>query len=389
MLDCDLSYVYGGICSRGDSFMKFSLFYEIPVPRPWDEGSEQRAFHDVLEQAVLADRVGFHGVWTVEHHFLEEFSHCSNPEVLYGAIAARTERLRIGYGVRLAPSPYNHPVRSAESAAVLDLLSNGRVNFGTGRSATRTELEGFGIDPQETREMWLEAVRHIVGCWTEEEHEFSGKYWQMPRRRVVPKPIQKPHPPLFGATGSIDGHEMMGELGLGLCSFSIGTSMDHLAERIDKYRAGLRRCGTPLGAYVNPHAVAFTMVNCAPRKQDSYLAARDAYEWYARASADSLGELSDWVESASGSLGTYSYTDKIRRAARSGSREVSLSFDAMMGKNSVIAGDPDEIVERARQYEAAGVDELLCLMNPHDISNENVLQSIELMGKHVLPEFNQ
>jgi alkanesulfonate monooxygenase SsuD/methylene tetrahydromethanopterin reductase-like flavin-dependent oxidoreductase (luciferase family) len=367
--------------------MKFSLFYELPVPRPWDALSEYRAFKAVVEQAVLADQVGFHGLWTVEHHFLEEFSHCSNPEVLYGAIAAVTTNLRIGYGVRLAPKPYNHPVRSAESVAVLDLLSDGRVDFGTGRSATRTELEGFGIDPQETREMWLEAVKHIVGCWTNEYHEFDGKYWQLPRRRVVPKPLQQPHPPMFGATGSIDGHEMMGELGLGLCSFSIGTSMEHLDERIQRYRKGSAHCTTPIGAFQNKEAVAFTMVNCAPDKKDSYAAARNAYEWYARASADSLGELSDWVEGESGELGTFAYTDKIRKAARGGSKEVSLNFEAMMGKNSVIAGDPDEVIRRAKQYEEAGVDQLLCLMNPHDIPNENVLQTIELMGKYVLPEF--
>ena len=122
--------------------MKFALFYEIPVARPWDERSEWRAYKNTLEQAVLADRLGWHGFWTVEHHFLEEFSHCSNPEVLYGAVAARTQNLRIGYGVRLCPRPYNHPVRSAESAAVLDLLSDGRVEFGTGRSATRSIWSG-------------------------------------------------------------------------------------------------------------------------------------------------------------------------------------------------------------------------------------------------------
>ena len=186
--------------------MKFALFYEIPVARPWSPGKEYAAYKNVLEQAVLADQVGFHGFWTVEHHFLEEFSHCSNPEVLYGAVAARTQKLRIGYGVRLLPSPYNHPVRSAESAAVLDLISDGRVEFGTGRSATRAELEGFGIDPHQTREMWAEALEHIVGCWTNDEYSFDGKYWSMPPRRVLPKPIQSPHPPLWGATTSLDGH---------------------------------------------------------------------------------------------------------------------------------------------------------------------------------------
>lgn len=367
--------------------VKFSLFFEIPVPRPWNADSERQAYRQVLEQAILGDRLGFHGVWTVEHHFLEEFSHCSNPEVLYGAIAARTTNIRIGYGVRLAPKPYNHPIRSAESAAVLDLMSDGRVNFGTGRSATRDELEGFGIDPHETREMWQEAVEHIVGCWTNDEYEFEGKYWSMPRRRVLPKPIQRPHPPVFGATGSTDGHEMMGELGLGLCSFSIGTSMGNLTERIEKYRAGLARCDKPIATYKNDHAVAFTMVNCAPTKEESYSVSRDAYEWYAKRAVAGAAELSDWVEDRSGRLGTYGYTDRMRAAARSGRADVALTFEKMMGNNSVIAGDPDEVIERARQYEQAGVDELLCLFNPYNIPHEKVVQTIELIGRYVLPEF--
>ena len=174
--------------------MKFALFYEIPVPKPWDADSERIAHRNTIEQAVAGERFGWHAFWTVEHHFLAEYSHCSNPEVLYGAIAALTERMRLGYGVRLMPQPYNHPVRTAESVAVLDLISGGRVDFGTGRSATRAELEGFGIDPAETRAMWQEAIEHVVGCWTEEEHEFSGRFWQMPRRRVQPNRCRSPTP---------------------------------------------------------------------------------------------------------------------------------------------------------------------------------------------------
>ena len=122
--------------------------------------------------------------------------------------------------------------------------------------------------------------------------------------------------------------------------------MEHLHQRIEKYRAGSARCSTPIGAYQNQETVAFTMVNCAANKQDSYRASHDAYEWYARASADSISELSDWVETESGELGTFAYTDKIRKATRGGSKEVSLNFEAMMGKNSVIAGDPDEVIEQ-------------------------------------------
>ena len=165
--------------------MKFALFYEIPVARPWTAGAEHRAYKDTLEQAVYAEKCGWDAIWTVEHHFLEEYSHCSNPEVLYGAIAARTSRMRLGYGVRLMPKPYNHPVRTAESVAVLDLLSDGRVDFGTGRSSTRPELEGFGIDPRETRAMWQEAIEHVVACWTQDEVAFEGKHWRLPRRRLT------------------------------------------------------------------------------------------------------------------------------------------------------------------------------------------------------------
>lgn len=367
--------------------MKFSIFYEIPVARPWHERSDYQAYKEVLEQVVLADRLGFHAVWSVEHHFLEEFSHCSNPEVLYGAIAARTENLRIGYGVRLTPKPYNHPVRSAESAAVLDLVSDGRVNFGTGRSTTRQELEGFGIDPHETREMWLEAVQHIIGCWTNDEYEFEGEHWSMPKRRVLPKPLQKPHPPVFGATGSVDGHEMMGELGLGLCSFSIGTSMENLTERIEKYRAGHARCERPLGTVRNEHVVAFTMVNCAPTKEASYAVARDSYEWYAKTTIANYVEFADWLEGRSGELGTFAYTERMRAAGRSGRAAEALSFERMMGNNSVIAGDPAEVVERAQQYQRCGVDELLCILNPYAIPHDKVMETIELLGREVIPAF--
>src|ERR1700682_2246138 len=154
--------------------MKFALFYEIPVARPWNPESEHLAYKNTLEQAVPGEAAGFHAFWTVEHHYLEEYSHCSNPEVLYGAIAARTTRMRLGYGVRLMPKPYNHPVRTAESVAVLDLLSDGRVDFGTGRSATRIELEGFGVDPKDTREMWRAGAGDGGGGGSEERAVWAG-----------------------------------------------------------------------------------------------------------------------------------------------------------------------------------------------------------------------
>jgi alkanesulfonate monooxygenase SsuD/methylene tetrahydromethanopterin reductase-like flavin-dependent oxidoreductase (luciferase family) len=367
--------------------MKFAIFYEIPVPRPWGELSEYHAFKNTLTQAIAAEKAGFDSFWTVEHHFLEEFSHCSNPEVLYGAVAASTERLRIGYGVRLGPKPYNHPVRSAESAAVLDLLSDGRVEFGTGRSSTRTEIEGFGLHPNDTREMWHEAVEHIVDCWVNEYSEFEGKHWSLPRRRVQPKPLQKPHPPVWGATGSPDGHRMMGELGLGLLSFSVGTPPEQLKERIDIYRGGIAACTKPLGAFVNDRAACFTMVNCAPTQAESYDVSRESFAWYAKNAAELAASVLVWLEEMKAkSDGTYAYLDEARRAVEQRLHELA-SLEALLGMNAVIAGDPDEVIRRCKAYEATGADLLLCLVNPYKISHEKVMQTIDLMGKYVIPEF--
>jgi alkanesulfonate monooxygenase SsuD/methylene tetrahydromethanopterin reductase-like flavin-dependent oxidoreductase (luciferase family) len=359
------------------------VFAEIPVARPWSRDSELRAYRETVEQAVLADRVGFHSFWSVEHHFLEEFSHCSNPEVLYGHLAALTTNLRIGYGVRLMPKPYNHPVRTAESVAVLDLLSNGRVEFGTGRSSTREELEGFGIDPHETRAMWAEALRCTVAAWTEGEHfTFDGDHWKVPvARRVVPSVLQQPHPPLWGATGSEEGHRAMGELGLGLLSFAIGVSPDDVARRVALYRAGLADCTRPVGKVVNDRAATFALVHCAPTRAEAYDAARDSMEWYCNTSAALVGALPAWL--AGQDLGTYSYLAEapMPRAAASG----SFRFDAMVDEGFVIAGDPDDCIAAGLRYAAAGVDLLLCCVNAHAIAHDKVLQSIELLGTQVAP----
>ena len=366
--------------------MRFALFYEIPVARPWSEDSERLAYQHTLEQAVAGERFGWDAFWTVEHHFLEEYSHCSNPEVLYGAIAALTERMRLGYGVRLMPKPYNHPVRTAESVAVLDLISNGRVDLGTGRSSTRPELEGFGISPRETRGMWQEAIGHVVGCWTNDEYEFQGEHWSMPKRRVLPKPMQKPHPPLWGATSSEDGHRQVGELGLGLCSFAVGVSPEQVKEKIDIYREAIGRCTQPIGAYVHDQASTFTMAVCAPTREEAWATARESFEWYPKHGARLIASMSEMLAAESEDFGTYHYVADMRKVADDGSLDL-LSLEYLAEAGACVLGTVDDCIETCRRYEAAGVDQLLCLVNPYKIPHEQVMQTIELMGAHVIPEF--
>ena len=366
--------------------MKFALFYEIPVPRPWTPGKEHRAYKDTREQAVAGEKHGWDAFWTVEHHFLDEYSHCSNPEVLYGAIAARTSRIRLGYGVRLMPKPYNHPVRTAESVAVLDLLSDGRVDFGTGRSSSRAELEGFGIDPHETRGMWQEAIGHVVDCWTKDEVSFEGKHWRLPRRRVHPKPLQSPHPPIWGATSSDDGHRQIGSLGLGLCSFAVGIPPEQVKEKIDIYRQAIAGCTKPLGKFVHDKAATFTMTLCAPTQEEARAVARESFEWYPKAGARIIGSLATWMAEEKKDLGNYAYAADMKNVDEAGALDL-LDLDYLTGAGACVLGTPDQCLETCKRYEAAGVDLLLCLVNPLEIPHESVMQTIELMGKHVIPHF--
>src|SRR5258708_7443039 len=175
-------------------------------------------FQQVIAQVVEAERVGFSNFWSVEHHFLSEFAYSSAPEVLYGALSQRTSKIRIGHGVRLLPFPYNHPIRVAEMGATVDLLCDGRMEFGTGRSVSRDELEGFGINPSETRALWEEALDVVVGAWTNEVFSWEGKYFKIPPREILPKPLQKPPPPLWCASTGPEPHEIAGRKGLGLLS---------------------------------------------------------------------------------------------------------------------------------------------------------------------------
>ena len=357
----------------------FGLFYEIPVARPWHPRSEYEAYHNVIAQAVRGDELGFSHFWTVEHHFLSEFSHCSAPEVLYGAVAAKTTRIKIGHGVRLLPFPYNHPIRVAEMGAALDIICDGRMEFGTGRSSTRDELEGFGIEPLATRELWQEALDVVIGAWTTDVFEWKGKYFTVPPRRVHPKPIQQPHPPIWMATSSPQGHEVAGRAGLGLLSFTIGVPPDELAFRIALYRNALKEA-QPVAKFINNRAAAFTMVHCAETNAEARKNAEASVLWYFKRSVELIGSLAAWQEGKE--LGSYEYTRVLKDLNLEG-----FNFDLLDEMDAIIVGDPQKCIQKAKRYQQAGCDQLLCLMNPHSIPADKVMRSIELFGEHVLPAF--
>ena len=201
--------------------MRFGVFYEMQLPRPWAPDDERRLFHEALDQVVLADRLGYDYAWEVEHHFLDEYSHSSAPEVFLAAAAARTKRIRLGHGIRQVIPNYNHPARTAEGLATLDIISDGRVDFGIGEGATRLELGGFGIPAKEKRAMALEAAEQIANMMVLEPYPgFEGKYFTMPCRNVLPKPVQKPHPPIWMACTNRDTIKVAASIGVGALAFS-------------------------------------------------------------------------------------------------------------------------------------------------------------------------
>ncbi len=189
--------------------MKISLFYEFPLPRPWSDDDEHKLFQDGLDEVEAADKAGFSTVWLTEHHFLEEYCHSTAPEIFLAAASQRTKDIRLGFGIMHLPPAVNHPARVAERVATLDLISNGRVEFGTGESSSVGELGGFGIDPADKRSMWEEALDVSIRCMIEEPFTgFKGQHIEMPPRNVVPKPLQKPHPAGVGRVhqAGVGGH---------------------------------------------------------------------------------------------------------------------------------------------------------------------------------------
>ena len=225
--------------------MQFALFYEIPVPRRGAPTASTSPTRTCSPRPSRASATGGtpSGPWSTTSSRSSRTAR--TPRSSTGRSPRCTERIRIGYGVRLMPEPYNHPVRTAESVAVLDLLSDGRVDFGTGRSATRAELEGFGVDPAETRRMWQEAIDHVVGCWTNDEYEFAGELLADAPAPRAAQAAPEPHPPMWGATTSEDGHRQVGALGLGLCSFAVGVSPEEVKRKIDIYREAVRALHRP------------------------------------------------------------------------------------------------------------------------------------------------
>ena len=381
--------------------MKFGLFYELQLPKSadgddWDPDAERRIFHEMLEQVELADSLGFDYVFEVEHHFLEEYSHSSTPELMMAALSQRTQNIRLGHGIVLTPPKYNHPARVAERISALDILSNGRVEFGTGESASEMELGGFGVDRGLKKAMWEEATREITNMMVSTPYAgFEGEFFSMPARNVIPKPVQSPHPPLWVAASRRETTMVAARLGMGSLGFGFETP-EELGERTREYYRLVREECFPIGHAINPALAVLNTFMCAETDEEAV-----------RRSANGPGFFSY-------SLGYY-YNPVTGGQHRPGEENVYRRFldtqeASLQTREEIAAAEPTDEVQRALfraarsgsaigspstirsnllRYEEQHLDTLILVAQCGDRKHEHIMEAIELFGTQVLPEFKE
>ncbi len=372
--------------------MKFGVFYEHQLPRPWSDTSERELIRDALDQIALADSLGIQYLWEVEHHFLEEYSHSSAPEVFLAAASQRTTRMRIGHGVVQTAPRYNHPARIAERIAMLDLVSDGRVEFGTGESSSEAELGGFGVDRDSKREAWLEGLEVAIRCMTETPFGgVDGRFVSMPPRNVVPKPVQKPHPPLWVACSRRDTILLAAEKGIGALSFSFVEPED-AKHWVDDYEAVLRDRCVPVGLAVNPQVACVSPMMCAPTEEEALARGLEGANFFGYSLAhfyvfgDHVPASTDVWQEFLQRRGKMGYSPEAALATRNQTLGAKAASGDQTGLRGAI-GTPDQLRRFLRRYEEAGVDQLIFVMQAGHNRHDHIMESIELFGTLVLPEF--
>jgi alkanesulfonate monooxygenase SsuD/methylene tetrahydromethanopterin reductase-like flavin-dependent oxidoreductase (luciferase family) len=374
--------------------MRFGLFYEHQLPRPWHEDSEYTLMQNALEQCAFADRLGIDAVWEVEHHFLEEYSHSSAPEVFLAAVSQRTEHMRLGHGIVQTPPGFNHPARIAERIATLDLISGGRVDFGSGESSSEAELGGFLIDPAEKRAMWEEGLRVALRCLTENPFTgHAGRFVTMPPRNVVPKPRQKPHPPVWVACSRRDTIHLAARKGIGALTFAF-IDPEEARHWIDEYHATLATEGVPIGDAVNPNVACVSTFMCHPDENEALRRGLEGANFFGYSLAHYYifgrhqpGVSDVWAEYQR-RRGEHGFDPTaVAAAAQHGDRlGAKVVQGGIVGIRGAV-GTPAQIREYLRRYEEAGVDQVIFVSQAGKNRHEHIMESLELFGREVLPEF--
>lgn len=342
--------------------MRFGVFYELQLPKPWTEEDEHRLVHEALDQIELADKLGIDYAWAVEHHFLDEYSHCSSPESLLAAAAGRTKNIKLGHGIRQVIPQYNHPSRSAETVSMLDLISNGRAQLGIGEGATRMELHGFNIQAKTKREASIEAAEQIANMMVMNPYPgFEGEHFSMPCRNVIPKPMQKPHPPLWMACSNRDTIKVAASLGVGALAFAF-VDPEEAKHWADIYYGIIKSddC-VPIGHTVNANIAMVSSFSVHNDRTEAIRRGQENFEFFSYA-------LSSLVTKDTVPGRTTLWDDYVE--LRGNKTEEIVQTAAMDPEYSSGIGTPDDLRRHIAEFQEAGVDQLILMQqagrNPHD-----------------------
>jgi alkanesulfonate monooxygenase SsuD/methylene tetrahydromethanopterin reductase-like flavin-dependent oxidoreductase (luciferase family) len=359
--------------------MRFGVFYELQLPRPWLPGDEARLFHEALDQVVLADRLGYDYAWEVEHHFLDEYSHSSSPEIFLAAAAARTSRIRLGHGIRQVIPNYNHPARTAEGIATLDIIAKGRVDFGIGEGATRLELGGFGIAAKEKRAMALEAAEQIANMMVLEPYPgFAGKYFSMPCRNVLPKPVQQPHPPMWMACTNRDTIKVAAANGLGALAFSFVDAAEARAWSEIYYGIVKSDLCVPLGHSVNAQIAMVSNFSVHRDRAEAIRRGHEGFEFFGYALNALVAH--DTVPGRTDLWGEY-----LRKR---GDRTAEIIAQTA-GRDDYASGigTPEDMRRHLKGFQDAGIDQVIFLQQAGRNQHAQICEALELFAAEVMPDF--
>jgi alkanesulfonate monooxygenase SsuD/methylene tetrahydromethanopterin reductase-like flavin-dependent oxidoreductase (luciferase family) len=370
-------------CRRGGTPVKFGIFYEHQLPRPWSDGAEQRLFLEALDQVELADRLGIDYAWEVEHHFLEEYSHSSAPEVFLAACSQRTKNIRLGHGIRQVIPEYNHPARTAEVIATLDLVSQGRVDFGTGESSAELELGGFGIPVADKRKRFLEATEQICNMLAMDPYPgYQGRYFEMPCRNIVPKPVQRPHPPVWVACSQRETIRMAARLGIGALTFAFVDPAE-AQSWVDEYYGIIKSDAcVPIGHAVNANICMVSSFSCHKDRETAIRRGLEGFEFFGYA----LGSLYGFGEHKPGRTDLWEEFQRVRKPQLD--QELSDFTSALTAGRGGI-GTPADLRAHLKKFEDCGVDQVTFIQQAGMNRHEHICEALELFAAEVMPEFKE
>jgi alkanesulfonate monooxygenase SsuD/methylene tetrahydromethanopterin reductase-like flavin-dependent oxidoreductase (luciferase family) len=360
--------------------MRIGLFYQIQVPKPWTASSESQRIHEALEQIPVAEAQGFASVWFSEHHFRPVWSHNSAPDLTLAAVSQRTSRIRLGVGVVLAP--IHHPLHVAARMATLDILSHGRVDVGLGRTGYPYQLTPYGTDLRDTRGMWQEFAEVLPRIWSEEEVSYQGTYYRIPRREVLPKPVQRPYPPLWSACGSDETARQSGGLGMGGLFGSEG-GPQRVGELMALYRA-------TLGSAAHSHAPRTKLMTAGYCHEDPEVAARRGTElvaWYLEQQRERARLVWRDYDPANVPIDYQGYYARDRRLAAGPHPGEPTPAEVQEEGTKFCVGTPADCIRFLETYEALGIDEVLLLCAVGPAAHAEALNTIRLLGEAVIPHF--